>query len=1633
MLKKLYHIIVFSIALAVIARAQWSKFDKSFNIRPLEKKTFVGLNVSNENESDLPTLLKRIDLIANSNGKLSSPRFIFKGNISGSEDKIMDPQSFAALIDSASLSSVSPDDDGQFYVSCKNADIANIAYYSANIRYPEIEIRFGRDDEGLAIDLSRNSMPVIKVPFTVWCLCGTPADTTDDIQLLPTVMNAVYGDTSGFWGIRNSVSSPWGINPAKQSDFLDIYSFKNGKSYADLQLAWERQNTTGHSDPMLFYELNGLLFIPDVTINSLDSNPLSTINNLNGLTRPKPGTIIRFTYAIGLKLFPYTINAVVGRDISYNPHYFGFPSPQIQVVQGPAGMSVDEDNKVHWMPTINDTGEIEFSLSATNYRGSVEALYKTYIDALPMDFKDHKNNMNVSVFNRGLIGGFACGYENGMGNGISYLGKNGVYTAGIFLALSPDKICGKPYMFKDSDFMPLTSVKSVESPIPNTNQAFSTVFNDHHYNRETGKIGVTITQNSYSSDTNPLNNFIILDYTIHNDNNYRLDSLYFSAYADYDIGDFNNNLSGWDASRKLAYMYSDQIGDSLYYYGIALLKGNVSGFTDHFLSDGEQLYNQLKEIVEPDNVANEKGLLLSTGPYRVDSRSSFRVVYAIVAGRNLQELLTNTDYARQVNLDFDAATITFQVDMSVQEEIGVFQPDSGDMVVLRGSFNDWSGEQKNKYRLENVDESMIYKLPVMINKAPGEEVEYKFVIVSSDSVDKKEEKINCNDSPNCARFFTMTGEAQTLPVMLFNNATVTQSDSLALLEIYDSMYGDNWLHKDNWLSDQPIDNWYGVTVTDGRVTALNLAENGLAGAIPPDIGSLSALKILFMNNNDGILGNIPPQLYNLTDLIELHLNADHLSGELSEDIGKLKSLRVLDLGQNEFYSVLPENLGNLFVLEILNLSGNNFEGGWPEQLLRLTNLKVLSVAENNLTGIVPAEINELNRLTELHINGNNFDTLPPLSALSTLKWLLIQENKFTFKDIVPNLTVPSDTIVYAPQDSVGMAKDTLVSSGEDLSLVAPGEEANNRYQWYKNDQLINGASNKELILNQVTSNDEGIYHCQITNTKATDLTLYSRPVNVTIKTSPLIEQVGSLNDIRATYAKLSAYIFPADNNVNVKFLYGKNSVNENETLFGNNPISGNINNYAIVELSGLQPNTEYRWQVEINYDGGSDRSDERTFKTLPLPETISSNGTVFFPQHPSAADYTSDDYRLLGLPGNGGNLRISDILQGEPEKDWIAYWDNGEQSDYLIKYNETNIFKLEQGKAFWVVCKKPLNIAMDVPQAQLDSKDAAAIPLHDGWNIITNPLNITVSWDDIKNESGIGGNNESLWKFNVGWEGSDRMEPNMGYYFFNGVNLQVLKVPLKAMATMKKLNVLADTSFIAIDLNVNDTYNDKILFAVNDNVENLIIHKPRTVGGMNGIYYLKPQWDEKYPAFMADVRKSGEPLYDVPFYVTLASPKKAALHFNGINNIDENAEIYLVDLETATYQNLRETDSYSFSNFSKTRSFKLLIGRIDKIESELQKIVPHEFTLENNYPNPFNPETVIPVKIPNESTVELSVYNILGEKICTLFNGVLAKGRHLFRWNGRSAGGALMPSGVYFYQLQVQGGARLTKKMILMR
>jgi len=83
------------------------------------------------------------------------------------------------------------------------------------------------------------------------------------------------------------------------------------------------------------------------------------------------------------------------------------------------------------------------------------------------------------------------------------------------------------------------------------------------------------------------------------------------------------------------------------------------------------------------------------------------------------------------------------------------------------------------------------------------------------------------------------------------------------------------------------------------------------------------------------------------------------------------------------------------------------------------------------------------------------------------------------------------------------------------------------------------------------------------------------------------------------------------------------------------------------------------------------------------------------------------------------------------------------------------------------------------------------------------------------------------------------------------------------------------------------------------------------------------------------------------------------------------------------------------------------------------------------YPNPFNPSTTVAFSLPQAAQTELAVYNIRGQRVCTLVNDHLAAGDHSVQWNGTDDAGRAVSSGVYFCRLQAGGNTRVGRMVLL--
>jgi methionine-rich copper-binding protein CopC len=94
--------------------------------------------------------------------------------------------------------------------------------------------------------------------------------------------------------------------------------------------------------------------------------------------------------------------------------------------------------------------------------------------------------------------------------------------------------------------------------------------------------------------------------------------------------------------------------------------------------------------------------------------------------------------------------------------------------------------------------------------------------------------------------------------------------------------------------------------------------------------------------------------------------------------------------------------------------------------------------------------------------------------------------------------------------------------------------------------------------------------------------------------------------------------------------------------------------------------------------------------------------------------------------------------------------------------------------------------------------------------------------------------------------------------------------------------------------------------------------------------------------------------------------------------------------------------------------------------------LPTEYALDQNYPNPFNPTTEIGYALPANADVELSIFNVLGQKVATLVEGQQPAGYHTVTWNGTNSDGSSVASGIYFYRITSEK-FNTSKKMMLLK
>jgi len=279
----------------------------------------------------------------------------------------------------------------------------------------------------------------------------------------------------------------------------------------------------------------------------------------------------------------------------------------------------------------------------------------------------------------------------------------------------------------------------------------------------------------------------------------------------------------------------------------------------------------------------------------------------------------------------------------------------------------------------------------------------------------------------------------------------TESDSLALVALYNNTDGENWFSV--WDLTEPVEKWHGITLDDNsRVSNIALDENmesgfpgnnlngeipielsqleglveldlannrslsgpipselgqlnkleilrffncNLTGTIPPELGQLENLSVLSLSVND-LEGPIPIQLGSLSNLTRIFLGFNRLEGEIPDELGNLTSLNVLALNANQLSGEIPASFENLKELTNLTLYHNDLSGNIPEYFVDYQNLSRLDLSYNNFGGSIPEGFHNLSELIHLRLSNNNLEgSIPEDLALSDIFVLQLNDNNFT--------------------------------------------------------------------------------------------------------------------------------------------------------------------------------------------------------------------------------------------------------------------------------------------------------------------------------------------------------------------------------------------------------------------------------------------------------------------------------------------------------------------------------------------------------------------------------------------------------------------------------------------------------------
>ena len=617
---------------------------------------------------------------------------------------------------------------------------------------------------------------------------------------------------------------------------------------------------------------------------------------------------------------------------------------------------------------------------------------------------------------------------------------------------------------------------------------------------------------------------------------------------------------------------------------------------------------------------------------------------------------------------------------------------------------------------------------------------------------------------------------------------------------------------------------------------------------------------------------------------------------------------------------------------------------------------------------------------------------------------------------------------------------TLTSSGTDTVMIDSISQVGAGYSMSSETYPIKIAPNltKDFIftfapVDTGSSVDQAIFYAKYL-TSLNQVILDGRGVYDTIP--PIIATVPAITSSEAQEVLLTVPVVDENNITNVTLFYmvgGNPTINSQvATSNGDGTYSATISK-DFTSILGLA----YYYTAEDEYANmstGDTVSVEVSYGKTRLDSKIA--GTAYPNGLPKGK------WRLISVPTHLDlstvNETIGDELGETGDYAWKLYEDPGNAN-----WQEAQDIKL--GKGYWLNQRQEEALSFGVGSGKSVDIRSFTIQIPKGWSLIGNPYPFPVKVDF--NDSEVFGPltygaSILLGEQFEGWAAeTTTLSPWEGYAVYNRTSdsLGLLINPL-AQDTISSSAVTEGWHInLGVDNGVFSDFYNKIgrRAEASDKLDQWDNPEPPKLEQYLSLSMDRKAWDLESP-LTSDIRSMNESNGQWDMYLdTKGIQGTVYLEANIKGDFPLESRAVLFDpIERKSYDLLsaqvimitRINDHYDYP-------LNVLVGSPDYVLAKTEALIaqlPESFKLGQNYPNPFNPETNIPFTIAIPSYVQISVYNLLGQKVASLENRWFDMGQFNVRWNGKDAQGNQLSTGVYIYSLET-AEFRQAKKLILVK